>query len=199
MKKFKLFLLAFFIYFFTCNNSYAQTNLNEINISARQLDQRFVEGEINPKILKNYNIIKLEIQNKSNQIILLPSTIFYTTKKGQKCRAETPQLIFKKLKRNPAIIATIITIPVTIVSLCLLTVPAFASSYVYGLNYNTKLEANIKRNSYHSTTIADSNTYEIYVLIPKKYKQLDKLLLENIKVADSPPFTLETDIGKEDY
>jgi hypothetical protein len=173
--------------------------IKDISLSAVLLDNRFVEGELDPKILKKYNIIKLELQNKTDEIIFLPSTIFYTTSQGTKYRTESPPLIFKKLKKHVIRRATIITVPVTILSLGILTIPTFIASYVYSSNYNSKLQATLQRNSYHSTAVPDSGNYEIFVLIPKKYKNLEKLIIENIKVKEAPSFNLETFIGKEYY
>lgn len=181
---------------FTSNCVYSQT---EIKISADLLDSRFVEGEIDPAVLKNYNIVKLELQNKTDEIIFLPASIFFTDSNNIKYRAESPQLIFKKLQRHPVRRATIISIPVTIISMGILTIPAFVASCVYSSNYNTKLLSGLQRNSYHSTAVADSDTYKIYVLIPKKYKEPKKLIIENIKTENGTPITLETFIGKEDY
>lgn len=174
-------------------------DIKAISLSAVLLDNRFVEGELDPKILKKYNIIKLELQNKTDKILFLPSTIFYTTSQGTKYRTESPPLIFKKLKKHAVRRATIITVPITILSLGLLTIPTFITSYVYSSNYNSKLQATLQRNSYHSTAVPDSSNYEIFVLIPKKYKDLEKLIIENIKVKEDSSFNLETVIGKEYY
>lgn len=193
-------LLLFYLFlFFLQNNSLAQEYSPSVNLYATLVDRHSVEGELEPRIYKKYQILKLEIQNKTDDILYLPARAFYTNEKGQKIRVESAELILKKLKKHPIRRAVIISIPVTVLTWGIFTIPAFAASCLTSSSYNSRLQANINKNIYKVSVVPDRYTQEFYVFIPKKHKNLDKLIIENLYTDSLEPFTVEAKIEKESY
>ena len=181
LKLFKQALASFYIGLFICNSCLAQESIKGIKLYAHNADKGLVSTEIDSRITKKYNVVQLEVQNKTNNLVYLPSTAYFTTTNGEKHSIDQPQVVYKKVKKPNLRKATLIFAPMTILSFGMLIIPAMALSsvaYVCGGDDNKKIQATIQKSTYKALAIPDKNTYQVYFLIPKKYSNPEKSFLK---------------------
>ncbi|MFH0702272.1 MAG: hypothetical protein V2B14_01875 [bacterium] len=200
MKKFlTIFLLFNFIYLLMGQTVCFAGDKNKIIFKAERINKKFAEEEIDKKVLEKYMPIKINVSNKSDGPIFLSNQIFYV-EDGKIFKIPNSTIIFNSTKRHTVRRAFLIGIPVTVLTLGILTVPSVIGSITYTVTTNGTMEDNIKRANFKKTHIFEKNSYSAYVFIPNKHKNATDIIIKNVDFendANNEIFDLKTIITDE--
>lgn len=192
MKKIIAFCLVFLAMFLVNPYCCAQ-ELANIVFTAEKYDKASSEGIIDKRIFAKYQVVKIEVDNKSKDNIFISNKIYYSNNTNN-YKMQSSDNIFSKTKRHTLRRSILWGVPVTVLTFGFLTVPVVAGTIAYSISANGTLEDNIKRNLAKPKHLYEGDIYTGYVFIPKKYKNVSEILIKDVLINDNDSVELKTHI-----
>lgn len=164
-----------------------------ILFSAEKVDSESVTGEIHSRVLKKYIPIKLIIENKADNPLLLTKKL-YVLSNNKEYRVHNTAEIFRNTRLHTIRRAISWGIPATILTFGILAIPAIGGSIAHSVTTNGYIEENIKKINYKSRTLYEKDYYVSYIFIPKNMKGISEVIIKDVSYEDQEPFDIKANI-----